>query len=216
MTGVQTCALPIYPGRLMREEVAYDGTVLVAVLPCKRVWFWHSTQKGAVELLNKIEAGSYYFYLVKHEPKCIIVKTKEHKFIAYLFDNNELSAVVDLYAKLVRDYPQQNVVNLAEIEGRVVTCGYEAGNLLIGTSQSPHQSNFYYYNNPTHLLDLSTYEISPLTENHYIQRENMPPNMYPIKKMVHKGYSVFRNIKDRKSTRLNSSHSTLSRMPSSA
>ena len=187
--------LPSHPGRLMREEVAYDGTVLVAVLPCKRVWFWHSTQKGAVELLNKIEAGSYYFYLVKHEPKCIIVKTKEHKFIAYLFDNNELSAVVDLYAKLVRDYPQQNVVNLAEIEGRVVTCGYEAGNLLIGTSQSPHQSNFYYYNNPTHLLDLSTYEISPLTENHYIQRENMPPNMYPIKKMVHKGYSVFRNIK---------------------
>ena len=183
--------LPFHPGKLKREDVAFDGTALVAVLPSKRVWFWHSAQKGAIEIMNKIEDGGYSFYLVNHELKCIIVTTKGFKFMAYLFENNELSAVVDLYAKLIRYHPQQNVVNLHEIDGQVVYCGYEEGNLFIGLNQGSGGDYFA----PSHVIDLSTYAISPLAKKLYPQREKMLPNLHPIKKMVHSGYSVLRNIK---------------------
>lgn len=183
--------LPSYPGKLKREDVAYDGTALVAVLPSKRVWFWRSAQKGAIEVLNKIEEGWYDFYLVNHELKCVIVRTKGFKFMVYLFENNELSAVVDLYAKLIRYHPQGNVVNLHEIDGQVVSCGYEEGNLSIGLNQGSGS----YYLEPSHVIDLSTYAISPLAKKLYPPRENMLPNLHPIKKMVHAGYSVLRNVK---------------------
>jgi hypothetical protein len=187
--------LPSYPGKLKREDVAFDGTALVAVLPCKRVWFWHSAQKGAIEVLYKIEEGGYSFYLVDHELKCIIVYTKEHKFMAYLFENNELSAVVDLYAKLIRYHLQQNVVNLQGIDGQVVACAYESGDLFIGLNL-PASPNYYYsYKNITHRIDLKTHIITLLPEKRFIPKEHTPLNMHPIKKMVHAGYSVLRNIK---------------------
>ncbi|WP_373550306.1 hypothetical protein [Haliscomenobacter sp.] len=187
--------LPSYPGKLKREDVAYDGTALVAVLPSKRVWLWHSAQKGAIEVLDTIEEGGYSFYLVDHELKCIIVYTKGHKFMAYLFENNELSAVVDLYAKLIRYHPQQNVVNLQEIDGQVVACAYEGGDLFIGLNL-PASPNYYYsYKNITHRIDLKTHIISLLPEKRFIPKEHSPLNLRPIKKMVHAGYSVLRNIK---------------------
>lgn len=187
--------LPSYPGKLKREDVAFDGTAVVAVLPSKRVWFWHSAQKGAIEVLDKIEDGSYSFYLVNHELKCIIVNTKDFKFVAYLFENNELSAVVDLYAKLIRYHPQQNVVNLHEMDGQVVACGYEEGNLFIGLNQAANPNYYYSYKNISHVIDLSTHTISTLPEKRVIPKEHTPLNMHPIKKMVHGGYSVLRNIK---------------------
>ena len=188
--------LPTYPGKLIREEVAYDGTVLVAVLPCKRVWFWHSAQKGAIEILNNIEDGGYTFYLVENELKCIIVRTKEHKFIVYLFEENKLSAVVDLHAKLIKYYPRQNVVNLPEMDGQVVACGYEARNLFIGLNHPANPNYYYLHKNITHVLELSTHTISPLPEKRFIPREHSLLNLHPIKKMVHCGYSVLRNIKE--------------------
>lgn len=187
--------LPSYPGKLKREDVAFDGTVLVAVLPSKRVWFWHSAQKGAIEVLDKIEDGGYTFFLVNHELKCIVVRTKDYKFISYLFENNELSAVVDLYAKLIRYHLQQNVVNLQEIDGQVVACGYEEGNLFIGLNHPGNPTYYYHHKNITHVIDLSTHTISPLPEKRFIPREHSPLNLHPIKKMVHAGYSVLRNIK---------------------
>ena len=187
--------LPSYPGKLKREDVAFDGTVLVAVLPSKRVWFWHSAQKGAIEVLDKIEDGGYTFFLVNHELKCIVVRTKDYKFISYLFENNELTAVVDLYAKLIRYHPQQNVVNLHEIDGQVVTCGYEEGNIFIGLNHPGNPTYYYHHKNITHVIDLSTHTISPLPEKRFIPSEHSPLNLHPIKKMVHSGYSVLRNIK---------------------
>ncbi len=187
--------LPSYPGKLKREDVAFDGTVLVAVLPSKRVWFWHSAQKGAIEVLDKIEDGEYSFYLVNHELKCIVVTTKGFKFIAYLFENNELSTVVDLYAKLIRYYPQQNVVNLHEIDEPVVACAYEEGNVLIGLNQAASPNYYYTYKNISHVIDLKNHTISPLPEKRVIPKEHILPNLHPAKKMVHSGYSVLRNIK---------------------
>ncbi len=187
--------LPSYPGKLKREDVAFDGTALVAVLPSKRVWFWHSARKGAIEVLDKIEDGGYSFYLVNHEVKCIIVYTKDFKFIAYLFENNELSAVIDLYAKLIRYHPQQNVVNLHEMDGQVVACAYEEGKLFIGLNQAANPNYYYSYKNISHVIDLRTHTISTLPEKRVIPKEHTPLNMHPIKKMVHGGYSVLRNIK---------------------
>ncbi len=186
--------LPSYPGKLKRDDVAFDGTVLVAVLPCKRVWFWHSAQKGAIEVLNKIEDGGYSFYLVNHELKCIIVTTKGFKFLAYLFENNELYAVVDLYAKLIRYHPLQNVVNLHEIGEQVVACGYEEGNVFIGLNQAANPNYYYSYKNITHVIDLKAHTISPLPEKRVIPKEHVLPNLHPVKKMVNNGYSVLRNI----------------------
>ncbi|AEE53802.1 hypothetical protein [Haliscomenobacter hydrossis] len=188
--------LPAFPGRLMREEVAFDGTVLVAVLPCKRVWFWQSAQKGAIEVLRNIEDGGYTFYLAENELKCIIVKTKEHKFIAYLFKDNKLFAVVDLHAKLIRYHPRQNVVKLPEMEGQVVACGYEGGNLFIGLNHPASPNYYYHHKNITHVIELNTHTISPLPEKRFIPKEHSPLTMHPIKKMVHCGYSVLRNIKE--------------------
>ncbi len=187
--------LPSYPGKLKREDVAFDGTALVAVLPSKRVWFWHSAQKGAIEVLDKIEDGGYSFYLINHELKCIVVNTKDFKFIAYLFENNELSAVVDLHAKLIRYHTQQNVVNLHEMDGQVVACGYEEGCLFIGLNQAANPNYYYSYKNISHVIDLRTHTISRLPEKRVIPKEHTPLNLHPIKKMVHSGYSVLRNIK---------------------
>lgn len=185
---------PSYPGKLRRDDVAFDGTVLVAVLPSKRVWFWHSAQKGAIEVLDKIEDGGYSFYLVNHELKCIVVTTKGFKFMAYLFENNELSAVVDLYAKLIRYYPQQNVVNLHEIDEPVVACGYEEGNVLIGLNQAASPNYYYTYKNISHVIDLKAQTISPLPEKRVIPKKHLLQNLQPVKKMVNNGYSVLRNI----------------------
>ena len=186
--------LPSYPGKLKREDVAFDGTVLVAVLPSKRVWFWHSAQKGAIEVLNKIEDGECTFFLVNHELKCIVVRTKDYKFISYLFENNELTAVVDLYAKLIRYHPQQNVVNLHEIDGQVVACAYEEGNIFIGLNHPGNPTYYYHHKNITHVIELSTHTISPLPEKRVIPKEHILPNLHPVKKMVNNGYSVLRNI----------------------
>ena len=188
--------LPSYPGKLKRDDVAFDGEVLVAVLPSKRVWFWHSAQKGAIEVLNKIEEGGYSFYLVNHELKCITVCTKDFKFMAYLFENNELSAVVDLYAKLIRYQAQGKVINLHEMDGQVVACGYEAGNLLIGLNLPANPNYFYSYKNISHVIDLKTHIISPLPEKRFIPKEHVLPNLHPVRKMVNNGYSVLRNIKE--------------------
>lgn len=186
--------LPSYPGKLRRDDVAFDGSVLVAVLPSKRVWLWHSAQKGAIEVLNKIEDGEYKFYLVNHKLKCIVVTTKGFKFKAYLFENNELYAVVDLYAKLIRYYPQQNVVNLHEIDEPVVACSYEEGNVFIGLNQAASPNYYYTYKNISHVIDLKTHTISPLPEKRVIPKEHVLPNLHPVKKMVNNGYSVLRNI----------------------
>lgn len=186
--------LPSYPGKLKRDDVAFDGEVLVAVLPSKRVWFWHSVQKGAIEVLDKIEEGGYSFYLVNHELKCIVVTTKERKFMAYLFENNELSAVVDLYAKLIRYYPQQNVVNLHELDEPVVACGYEEGNIFIGLNLPANPNYYYSYKNITHVIDLKDQTISPLPEKRVIAKKYLLPNLHPVKKLVNNGYSVLRNI----------------------
>lgn len=188
--------LPSYPGKLRRDDVAFDGTVLVAVLPSKRVWFWHSAQKGAVEVLDKIEDGGYSFYLVDHELKCIVVSTRDYKFMAYLFENNQLSAVVDLYAKLMRHLPYQNVIKLKEIDGQVVACGYEEGNLFIGLNLPGNPTYAYHYKNITHVIDLKTNAISLLPEKRFIPKEHSPLNLQPIKKMVNNGYSVLRNVRE--------------------
>ena len=144
--------------------------------------------------MNKIEQGGYSFYLVNHEIKCIVVTTKGFKFMAYLFENNELSAVVDLYAKLIRYYPQQNVINLHEIDEQVVACGYEEGNVFIGLNQAASPNYYYSYKNISHVIDLKTHTISPLPEKRVIPKEHVLPNLHPVKKLVNNGYSVLRNI----------------------
>jgi hypothetical protein len=87
------------------------------------------------------------------------------------------------------------VVNLQGIDGQVVACAYESGDLFIGLNL-PASPNYYYsYKNITHRIDLKTHIITLLPEKRFIPKEHTPLNMHPIKKMVHAGYSVLRNIK---------------------
>lgn len=185
--------LPTFPGRVRRHEVAYNQHLLVAVLPSRKVWLWHSAEKGAIEILPAIEQGDYRFYLEKDELQCLIVYAPNNLIKAYLFKQNQLQREVDFTKKITRYAPHWMVIPLPEFPGTIHTCGFKEGNLLVGIIGS----NGYrgYPQAATHVLDLAINALLVLPGVQSLSRNTTRLSLSTIKPIINNGYSVLRNIR---------------------
>lgn len=188
-----TLFLPTFPGRVSRHEVAYNQHLLVAVLPSRKVWLWHSAEKGAIEILPAIEPGDYRFYLEKDELQCLIVYASNNLIKAYLFKQNQLQREVDFSKKTTKYAPHWMAIPLPEFPGKVHTCGFKDGNLLVGIIGS----NGYrgYPQASTHVLDLAINALLVLPGVQSLSRNTTRLNLSTIKPIINNGYSVLRNIR---------------------
>lgn len=192
--------LPQHPGKLQRENFAAKGNAVVAVLPCKRVWFWHSKEKGAIELMNGIRAGIYNFFFNAEEVECILVSKsylrQPNYFCAYLFQQNELTYVIDTEQKELQHFPSGQKSPLEDFLCKLDFHTFSEGKFflsqLLSTHTWPYERAFFSF-------DPASNSLSPWNEAIPSVLPYIPSNrslsLSPVKNITNNGYSVLRNVK---------------------
>lgn len=185
--------LPTHPGRLYYQNLTFKEDMLVAVLPCRRVWFWNGQTKGAIELLETIEEGRYSFHLNEQGVECIIVITNEYTCLAYLFQQHTLAIKVDFGKKIIYYFSEGYHSAPLGYEERFELCSFSAGKLILSLSNVNERG----YNERFFVtLDPVSNTLTPLAEAPTFNiKFYRTESLNPIKNIVNNGYSVLRNVK---------------------